>query len=173
MQIYLGMSMTTLLWQSPCFLRSPKPLFQTEANCETIDLKMIFNSHANKMTLFHNNDFTRSLVLKVTVFGTRKRPWPICLSVDLAYYIPWLLVLQEQMSQTASCSCGFILIVMWRHPASDTMEWLADSDITFSFYRSRETLGPVLSTRRAQQRSTLEIHLAEIKGQKIARVTFK
>ena len=40
----------------------------------------------------------------------------------------------------------------------------------FSFYRGRETLGPVLSTRRAQQRSILQIHLAEIKGQKIARV---
>ena len=52
----------------------PKPLFQSEAKCEAIDVKMIFSSHANK-THFHMKDFALSLFLKVRVFGTRK--WPI------------------------------------------------------------------------------------------------
>ena len=49
----------------------PKPLFQSEAECETIEVKMIFYSHANK-THFHKKGFTLSLVWKVKIFGTRK-----------------------------------------------------------------------------------------------------
>ena len=41
-----------------------KPLFQSEAKCEAIATKMIFNYDANK-THFHNTDFALSLVLKV------------------------------------------------------------------------------------------------------------
>ena len=48
--------------------------FQSEAKCEDIDMKMIFNYDANK-THFHNKDFALSLVLKVKFFGTWK--WPI------------------------------------------------------------------------------------------------
>ena len=48
-------------------------LFQSEAKCEAIDMKMIF-SHANK-THFHNKGFALGLILKVRVFGTQK--WPI------------------------------------------------------------------------------------------------
>ena len=48
-----------------------KPLSQSEAKCEAIDMKMIFYSHANKAH-FHKEDFTLGLVVKVRVFGTRK-----------------------------------------------------------------------------------------------------
>ena len=56
------------------FPSSKKSHFQSEAKCEAIDMKMIFNYDANK-THFHNKDFAFSLVLKVKCFGTRK--WPI------------------------------------------------------------------------------------------------
>ena len=49
----------------------PRPLFQGGFKCEATDMKMIFHSHANK-NHFHN--LALSLVLKVRVFGTRKRP---------------------------------------------------------------------------------------------------
>ena len=32
-------------WDGSCL----KPLFQSEAKCEAIDMKMIFHSHANKL----------------------------------------------------------------------------------------------------------------------------
>ena len=47
----------------------PKPLFQSEAKCETIDMKMSFHSHANK-TLSNEKGFTLRIVLKVRIFGT-------------------------------------------------------------------------------------------------------
>ena len=56
------------------FPSSKKSHFQSEAKCEAIDMKMIFNYDANK-THFHNKGFALSLVLKVRFFGTRK--WPI------------------------------------------------------------------------------------------------
>ena len=56
------------------FPSSKKSHFQSEAKCEAIDMKMIFNYDANK-TLFHNKGFALSLVLKARFFGTRK--WPI------------------------------------------------------------------------------------------------
>ena len=56
------------------FPSSKKSHFQSEAKCEAIDMKMIFNYDANK-THFYNKGFALSLVLKVKFFGTRK--WPI------------------------------------------------------------------------------------------------
>ena len=56
------------------FPSSQKCHLQSEAKCEAIDMKMIFNYDANK-THFHNKGFALSLVLKVRFFGTRK--WPI------------------------------------------------------------------------------------------------
>ena len=51
-----------------------KPMFQSAAKWEIIDMKMFFfHFHTNK-THFHNQGFALSLVLKVRVFGTRK--WP-------------------------------------------------------------------------------------------------
>ena len=50
-----------------------KPLFQSEAKCQAIVMKMIFRSHANK-THCHNSGFALSLVLEVRVFSTLK--WP-------------------------------------------------------------------------------------------------
>ena len=58
------------------FPSSKKSNFQSEAECEAIDMKMIFNYDANE-THFPNKDFAVSLVLKVRFFGTRK--WPISL----------------------------------------------------------------------------------------------
>ena len=58
------------------FPSSKKSNFQSEAKCEAIDMKMIFNYDANE-THFHNKGFAVSLVLKVRFFGTRK--WPISL----------------------------------------------------------------------------------------------
>ena len=46
-----------------------KPLFQSEAKYEAIDVRMVFNSDADK-THFHKKGFAPSLVLKVRVFGT-------------------------------------------------------------------------------------------------------
>ena len=46
------------------FPSSKKSHFQSETKCEAIDMKMIFNYHANK-THFHNKGFALSLVLKV------------------------------------------------------------------------------------------------------------
>ena len=56
------------------FPSSKKSHLQSEAKCEAIDMKMIFNYDANK-THFHNKGFALSLVLRVRFFGTRK--WPI------------------------------------------------------------------------------------------------
>ena len=58
-----------------------KLLFQSEAKCEAIDMKIISHSHANK-THFHKGLALR-LVLKLRGFGTRKGPmkWPIQLPV--------------------------------------------------------------------------------------------
>ena len=53
------------------FPTSKKSHLQSEAKCEAIDMKMIFNYDANK-THFHNKGFALSLVLRVRVFGTRK-----------------------------------------------------------------------------------------------------
>ena len=53
------------------FRSCPKPLFQSEAKSEAIDMKAILYSHASK-THFHKKVFVLSLVLKGRVFGTRK-----------------------------------------------------------------------------------------------------
>ena len=65
--------------QFPC---SKKSHFQSEAKCEAVDMKMIFNYAANK-THFHNKGFALSLVLKVRFFGTRK--WSIAVHI-LSYF---------------------------------------------------------------------------------------
>ena len=51
------------------FLSYLKPLFQSEAKCETINMNMIFNSHVN-LTHFHIKGFTLSLPSKYRVLGT-------------------------------------------------------------------------------------------------------
>ena len=53
------------------FPSCPKPLFQSEAKCEAIDMKMSFYFHAHK-THFHKKGFVLSFVLKVRAFGTQK-----------------------------------------------------------------------------------------------------
>ena len=65
------------------FSSSKKSHFQNEAQCEAIDMKMIFNYYANK-THFHNKGFALSLVLKVRFFETRK--WPIPCFVPIFYF---------------------------------------------------------------------------------------
>ena len=50
-----------------------KPLFQSEAKCDAINIKMVFCSRANK-THFHMKGFALSLFLKVRIFRTRN--WP-------------------------------------------------------------------------------------------------
>ena len=56
------------------FLSCFKPVFQSKATCDAIDMKTIFYSHANE-TRFQKEGFALSLVLKVRVFGTQK--WPV------------------------------------------------------------------------------------------------
>ena len=46
-----------------------KPLFQCEAMCETIDMKIIFYSHAN-IILLHKKGFALKLVLKVSSWNS-------------------------------------------------------------------------------------------------------
>ena len=52
----------------------PQPLFQSEARCETIDMKMSFHSLVNK-THFHFKGFVLDLALKQRQNPTWK--WPI------------------------------------------------------------------------------------------------
>ena len=52
----------------------PKPLFQSDAKWEAIDIRMGFYSHVDK-THFQDKGFALTLVLKLRVFGTPK--WPI------------------------------------------------------------------------------------------------
>ena len=47
------------------FPSSKKSHFQSEAKCESIDMKMIFNYDANK-THFHNKGFALNLVSRVS-----------------------------------------------------------------------------------------------------------
>ena len=56
------------------FPSSPGPLNQSEVKCSALDMKNNLNSHANKPH-FHKKGCALALILKVTVFGTRK--WPI------------------------------------------------------------------------------------------------
>ena len=75
------------------FPSSKKSHLQSEAKCEAIDMKMIFNYDANT-THFHNKGFALSLVLKVRFFGTRKWPinlkivdfWEYCFNKHLEHY---------------------------------------------------------------------------------------
>ena len=46
-----------------------KPLFQSEAKSDTINMNTIFNSRVN-LTHFHTKGFTLSLTSKYSVFGT-------------------------------------------------------------------------------------------------------
>ena len=55
---------TRLVTRSRPFRNCPKPLFQSEAKGVAIDMKMIFDSHANKCH-FHLLGFALSLVSKV------------------------------------------------------------------------------------------------------------
>ena len=69
MNIWSGYSLTwknaiTIILSS---MSCHKPLFQSEAYCEAIYMKMISYSHANG-THFHNKGFALSLVVKVMVF---------------------------------------------------------------------------------------------------------
>ena len=50
--------------------RVAKPLFQSEAKCEAIEMEMMLYSHANE-THFLKKGFALSLVLKVRVSGTQ------------------------------------------------------------------------------------------------------
>ena len=75
MLTYIKALNVNIIYNGP-FLSWSKPLFQSEANCEAIDLKMSFYSHANE-THLHKKDFALSLVPKVRVFGAQK--WPLCL----------------------------------------------------------------------------------------------
>jgi len=63
-----------VLFCNRLFPSCSKPLFQSEAKHEAIDIKLIFNYHANEIH-FLNKDFALSLVSKVRRFGTQK--WPI------------------------------------------------------------------------------------------------
>ena len=56
------------------FSGCPKPLFESEAKWEAIDIIMIFIPMQNR-THFHKKGFALNLLLKARVFGIRK--WPI------------------------------------------------------------------------------------------------
>ena len=55
------------------FPSSSGPLFQNEGRCSALHMEIIFHSRANK-NHFHKKGRAPSLILKVGVFGTRKRP---------------------------------------------------------------------------------------------------
>ena len=58
------------------FPSSKKSHFQSEAKCEAIDVKMIFNYDANK-THFHNKGFVLSLVLQSEISWNSEMAYPI------------------------------------------------------------------------------------------------
>ena len=58
----------------------PKPLFQREAKCEAIDLKIVCCSLANK-TLLHKKNFVVAIILKVRGFETKLSPNPLALNI--------------------------------------------------------------------------------------------
>ena len=70
----MGTGKWDISWVNGTFPSSTESHFQSEAKCEAIVMKMIFNYDANK-THFHNKGFALSLVFEVRFFGTRK--WPI------------------------------------------------------------------------------------------------
>ena len=82
MILHLAASKPTV--KSP-LLSCLKALFQSEAKCEAIDMKMIFYSHVNK-TYFYHKGFAVSLVLKVRVFGACKGPTGNNEQIQLGYY---------------------------------------------------------------------------------------
>ena len=57
------------------FSSYPKPLFQSEANCEAIDLKKTSYYPANKTDFNKSGRFSFSLVLKMRVFGKKNTFW--------------------------------------------------------------------------------------------------
>ena len=59
-------------WNRP-FPSSPRPLFENEGRRSAFDMDITFRFHAN-ITHFHKKGCAPSLILKVRVFGTRKRP---------------------------------------------------------------------------------------------------
>ena len=73
------------------FPSSKKSRFQSEAKCEAIDMKMIFNYDANK-THFHKKGFALSLVLKVRFF------W----NSEMAY---WFACQHEHRVRTLCIKC--------------------------------------------------------------------
>ena len=62
-----------LIFNSP-FPSCSKPLFQTEAKCKAIAMKMILYCPANKIH-FHKKGFPLSLALKVRDYETRNWPY--------------------------------------------------------------------------------------------------
>ena len=63
---------------------APKPLFQNEAKCTAIDMKMNFYSQQIE-NHFYKKGLTLSLVLKMGVLGTRE--WPVSVTFS---YVPRL-----------------------------------------------------------------------------------
>ena len=57
---------------SGLFTSCPQPLFQSEAKCKAIDMKMIFHSHQIKL-IFARKGFVLRHVFRERVFKTRKR----------------------------------------------------------------------------------------------------
>ena len=89
------------------FPSSKKSYFQSEAKCEAIDMKMIFNYDANK-THFHNNGFALNLVLKVRFFGTRK--WPIR---GPDYPGAWNRLPQNESLNNVISAAAFIIVIVY------------------------------------------------------------
>ena len=120
------------------FPSSKKTHFQSEAKCEAIDMKMIFNYDANK-THFHNKGFALSLVLKVRFFGNRK--WPIstqCTRVQVLQF-PWPLLYKQGVEKSHSDSHSVIKVTSTIYPnlnltsmKGDGLKFLSSSPRIFS-----------------------------------------
>ena len=57
------------------FSSCSNPLFQSEAKCEAIDMKMFFCSHANG-AYYHKKGFPVSLISNERLFGLTRK-WPV------------------------------------------------------------------------------------------------
>ena len=68
MKIAIGRSLWVMGYCNRPFLSCSKPLFESEAECEAIDRKII----SCKLNHFHKKGFALSLALKVRSFGTWK-----------------------------------------------------------------------------------------------------
>ena len=86
------------------FPSSPGPLFQNEVKCSAFDMEIIFQSNASK-THFHQKGCALGLILKVSVFGTRKSPIQLVIDWYFDYWATFRVQLFERRLALTQGKC--------------------------------------------------------------------